>query len=225
MVKGLLLLLLITALISCNVYKSKPLGRTVNETIEWSNTWMVNTNDKDIPRVLLIGDSHVEAYYQKVADGLQSLAYCCKFTSSKSLGDPVLIDQLNLIFKQYDFDVICFNNGLHGGAYSEKQYGKFVPLVYDLLKKHSRKAIIWINTTATRNPEHLDEFTKFNNQVIARNKIVSDFTGAIAIPLLDSYLISASHADYYSKDGVHFNQAGINAEANMIIDKVKTFLK
>jgi len=225
MFKFLSIALLCSIFFSCTLFKSEQKGTTVNETIEWSNTWMVNTNDKDLPRILLIGDSHVEAYYQSVAADLKTIAYCCKFTTSKSLGDPILIDQLELIFKQYDFDVICFNNGLHGGAYSEEQYGKFVPVVYDLLKKHCRKEVIWVNTTAARKGDDLKEFTDFNDQVILRNKIISDFTRANEIPLLDSYTISFNHVDFYAEDGIHFNQAGIKSEASMISEKVKQILK
>ena len=52
---------------------------------------MVSVNNHDLPRVLIIGDSHVERYYPLVAARLQDKAYCSKFTTSRSLGDPALI--------------------------------------------------------------------------------------------------------------------------------------
>ena len=186
---------------------------------------MVNTHDKNLPRILLIGDSHVEAYFPVVLENLKSLAYCCKFTTSRSLGDPILIDQLHLIFKQFNFDVICFNNGLHGYGFTEKQYGKYIPAVYRMLKKHSNKAIVWVNTTGTREKGHLDLHTAFNERVIARNKLVADFSNAKEIPLIDSYDLSEKHPEFYSSDGVHFNQEGIKAEAGLITEKIKSLLK
>jgi hypothetical protein len=225
MIRTILLLLLSSCIFCKPDCRGQSKGKSVNETIEWSNTWMVNTNDSDLPRILLIGDSHVEAYYRSVADELKPVAYCCKFTTSRSLGDPILIDQLELIFKQFDFDVICFNNGLHGSAYSAEEYGTYLPAVFDLLKKHSRKSLLWINTTASRKSGNSKEFTPFNDQVIIRNKLVSEFTGRHGIPLIDFNSLSLNHPEYYSEDGIHFNQAGIAAEAHLIEEKVREALK
>ena len=47
----------------------------ISEGTEWSNTWMVATNKHDLPRVLIIGDSHVERYYQPVSGKLNKKAY------------------------------------------------------------------------------------------------------------------------------------------------------
>ena len=33
---------------------------TINENIEWTNTWVVGNNKHDLPKVLVIGDSHVK---------------------------------------------------------------------------------------------------------------------------------------------------------------------
>jgi hypothetical protein len=225
MIRLFSLLLLNSAIFSCIDYKGKSNGKTVNETIEWSHTWMINTNDSNLPRVLLIGDSHVEAYYPIVADALKMAANCCKFTTSRSLGDPVLIDQLELVFQQYDFDVICFNNGLHGDAYGGEEYGRYIPVVYDLLERHCSKSLVWINTTASRKRENPKEFTAFNAKVIVRNKLVSDFTAKHKIPLIDFNSLSVSHPEYYSEDGIHFNQDGIKAEAGLIAEKVRALLK
>ena len=103
---------------------------SISEGTEWSNTWMVATNKHDLPRVLIIGDSHVERYYQPVTNKLNKIAYCSKFTTSRSLGDPALIAQLKALFFSYKFDVITFNNGLHGVEYSDEQYNSYIPVVY-----------------------------------------------------------------------------------------------
>jgi hypothetical protein len=225
MIRIFLLMLFSSAILSSADCKGQPKGKSVNEDIEWSHTWMINTNDRDLPRVLLIGDSHVEAYYQTVAEELKPVAYCCKFTTSRSLGDPILIDQLELIFKQYEFDVICFNNGLHGSAYSNEEYGSYLPVAYDLLKKHSHKSLIWVNTTASRKGDIPEEFTPFNDKVVIRNKLVGEFTSKNRIPLLNFNSLSLKHPEYYSEDGTHFNQTGIKAEAHLIAEKVREALK
>jgi len=188
--------------------KKEKSNKTINEPIEWTHSWMINTNDTLHPRILIVGDSHVEAYYPFIQDRLQRLANCCKFTTSKSMGDPIFIDQLELIFKQYEFDLICFNNGLHGGGYTTDEYTSYIPVVYALLKKHSKSGVIWVNTTAFRKTGTLDEFSAFNNEVVKRNQRVYDFTKAHKINLIDSYTMSVDHLDYYLNDGIHFNQEG-----------------
>ena len=190
---------------------------SINEDIEWSHTWVVSTNKYDLPKVLIIGDSHVERYYQNVTDKLINKAYCNKFTTSRSLGDPILIDQLRAVFNAYKFDIICFNNGLHGVDYTVKQYSNYIPEVYNLFKKNnSNIKLIWVNITARRVPKNLTDFDKYNTGIINRNKAIADFTKAKQIPLIDFYSLSINHMDYYEPDGIHFNPNGVADEANTV---------
>jgi hypothetical protein len=225
MFRFFVILLFVCVLAGCTTSKRYNDVTTVNETIEWTHSWMVNTNDKQLPRVLIIGDSHVEGYFKFIDENLKSIANCCRFTTSKSLGDPILIDQLELFFKQYDFDIICFNNGLHGKTYSIEEYGKYIPIVYEHLKDHSKKAIIWVNTTATRKPGNLNELSECNDQVLERNKLVADFANTHGILQVDFYSLSINNLDYYVADGTRFNQNGQKAEASLICQQVSQILK
>lgn len=87
------------------------------------------------------------------------------------------------------------------------------------------KAIVWVNTTAKRKPGHLNELLEFNDQVIARNKLVGDFSTANGIPILDFYSVSINNVDYYEDDGIQFIQAGIKAEVGLITEEVRQILK
>ena len=204
--------------------KSKK-NASISEGTEWSNTWMVSTNKNDLPRVLIIGDSHVERYYQVVAGKLSRKAYCCKFTTSRSLGDPALIAQLKVLFFSYQFDVICFNNGLHGVDYSDAQYSSHIPIVYKLFKKSNPGLkLIWVNTTARRLGGKLAEFDQHNPGVINRNKAVEEFTKAKNIPLVDFYTPSIAQLDYYDNDGIHFSKSGVEEQARMLTSEIKNAL-
>ncbi|MFC2125759.1 SGNH/GDSL hydrolase family protein [Bacteroidota bacterium] len=174
-----------------------------------------------MPRILIIGDSHVENYYRIIATELQGEAYCCKLTTSKSLGDPVLIDEIELILKQYDFDVIAFNNGLHGKAYTEEQYGSYIPILYGVFQKMSNAKIIWINTTALRNKKDINVFDDFNIRIIERNKLVEDFARSKNIPVIDMYSLSVDNPEYYKKDGCHFNKEGVIEEGLLLTNEIR----
>jgi hypothetical protein len=210
---------------SCVSIKKTLVGSSVNESTEWSNTFIVGTDKTNLPKVLLIGDSHVERYYPVVTENLNGKAYCSKFTTSRSLGDSNFIEQLDLILKKFDFDVICFNNGLHGEFYSVDEYKNYLPVVYNLIKKKSKKGIIWINTTAIRKRNSLDEFHERNNQIVMRNKVCLEFTTKNQIPLLDFYTASLNNKDYYTNDGIHFNETGVKAQAELLCVEINKKLK
>ena len=92
------------------------------ETVEWIDVWLPHTNDDKLPRVLLIGNSITRGYYPKVEKLLKGKAYVARLTTSKSLGDPALIQEINLIMSYGKFDLVHFNNGLHGWEYTEDEY-------------------------------------------------------------------------------------------------------
>jgi hypothetical protein len=195
--------------------------RSINEDIEWTNTWVVSANKSNLPRVLIIGDSHVERYYPLVADKLQDRAYCSKFTTSRSIGDPALVEQLKSVFFSFKFDIISFNNGLHGVEYTDGQYSRNIPEVYKLFTDYNPGVrLLWVNTTGRRVRDNITVFDEYNEGVINRNKAVENFTRANKIPLIDLYSLSVSHPDYYETDGVHFNKQGVEDEARSISDEI-----
>lgn len=218
------ILLVVVMLTSCALQRKVEKGISKDESTEWSHTFVVGTDKTNLPKVLLIGDSHVEGYYPAVVERLKGIAYCSKFTTSRSLGDPVYIDQLALLFKQFNFDIITFNNGLHGSGYKIEEYSRDIPFVYELLKSKSRKAIIWVNTTAWRMKEKPDEF-KAIKLITERNNLVKEFTSNNQIPLIDFYSISIANKDYYSQDYLHFNNRGVTAQAELICTEINRILK
>ena len=224
MFKELFIIIIIGCLIAGCIESEKADRKSIKEETEWSHTWMVHTSKNDLPRVLIIGDSHVENYYSIIAIELQGAAYCCKLTTSKSLGDPILIDQIEIILKQYNFDIITFNNGLHGKEYTEKQYGGYIPILYDLFLKHSNAKIIWINTTALRNKDNIDEFDDFNARIIKRNQLVEDFLKSRNIPVIDLYSLSVDNTGFYKNDGCHFNSEGVVEEGILVAEQIRKML-
>ncbi len=217
-------ILSLVILSSCHTTKVVK-GRTTNENIEWSSTRVNGANKTDLPHVLIIGDSHVDAYFDAVVKALESKAYPCKFTTSKSMGDPVFLEQLEEMLKQYRFDVISFNNGLHSGAYSAEEYAAFIPLVYKLLTKYGNAKIQWVNTTAMRDSHDLQILRPFNANIVKGNEYVKAFAGKKNIPVIDDYSLSIAHPEFYQNDGVHFTPEGVAAESHNVIQGILALLK
>ena len=209
---------------SCHTTKMTE-GKIINEDIEWSHTWITGTNKTDLPHVLIIGDSHVEGYYPSVEKALDGIAYPCKFTTSKSMGDPILLEQLEEVLKHHHFDVISFNNGLHGRGYTAEEYAAVIPDVYKLLSKYGNPKIQWVNTTAERDHLNLQITDAFNANVVKRNQYVEAFAGKKNIPVIDNYSLSIAHPEFYRSDGVHFIPEGIAAESNNVTQGILMLLK
>jgi hypothetical protein len=187
------------------------------EDIEWVDVWIPGNSVKDKPRVLLIGDSITRAYYDGVAARLKDKAVVARLATSSSVGDPALLAQVSMMLTHHKFDVIHFNNGLHGWDYTEEEYANHFPELLALLKKEGRGAkLIWASSTPIRNREKLEEFESRTERIKARNKIAAEAVTKEGIALDDLFSLVVDHPKYWSNDGVHFAADGVNAEADQV---------
>ena len=202
-----------------------PLAHLAREDIEWLDVWLPNSNDDALPRVLLIGDSITRAYGSRVESLLKGTAYVGRLATSKSLGDPAYLEQVALILREQTFDAIHFNNGLHGEGYTEVEYAAALPKLLTTLRRfapHSR--LMWASSTDVRTEGRLDQFDAFNDRVLRRNAIAAEICARKSIPIDDLYVVVQGHPEFHVKDGVHFTEAGIAAEADQVAAKVRELL-
>jgi hypothetical protein len=196
------------------------------EFYEWANIWIPEATGTKLPRVLLIGDSITQAYSQPVADKLQGKASVARLTTSKSIGDPALLAEVALVLGQCRFDVVHFNNGLHGWGYSESDYREHFPELIAAIRKHAPKAkLIWATTTPVRTAKDLSVVADNTKRVQARNKIAQEIVSKERILVDDLYGLVKDHPEYWSADGVHFNAKGVAVEAEQVAKRVLESLK
>jgi len=62
------------------------------ESTEWCRFYWYNTENTTLPRVLLIGDSIVVGYNEKVVKRLEGKATVAFFSTSKCVGDPATLE-------------------------------------------------------------------------------------------------------------------------------------
>ena len=199
----------------------KNTGLVVLERIEWIQTWVEDIGVDSLPRLMLIGDSHVAQYYSYVKKELQGKFVLGCYAGSKCLGNPYLEKEIKLFLQQYPCDVIVYNNGLHGKEYPDSVYAAHIPKVFEIFRKVAPKAkIIWVNTTPVRKKGNLKAFDAFNEQVIIRNKLARKYMVEQGIPIVNSYKLGVEHPEYYNTGGVHFNTEGKMAEAKGIAEAV-----
>lgn len=191
------------------------------EAIEWCNIWIPDANGTELPRVLLIGDSITGGYGQQVADNLKGKASVARLTTSKSVGDPALLVEVAMVLDQCRFDVVHFNNGLHGWGYSEAEYQSHFPDLVATIRRHAPKArLIWATITPMRQSGKLDVIVADTKRVQARNKIAEGIVGKEGIAVDDLYGLVKDHPEYWSNDGVHFNGKGVVVEAEQVTKRI-----
>jgi GDSL-like Lipase/Acylhydrolase family len=219
--------LIVVALVAagCGASGSSGEPQVVREGIEWLDVWMPDFNARDLPRVLLVGDSIARGYGPKVEQKLKGKAYVARLATSKSVGDPALLLEIELILGQARFDVIHFNNGLHGLGYTEGDYRKAFPDLIATLKKGAPGSkLIWATTTPVRDRDHLDRLDPRTDRVEARNAIAAKLVGLEKMPVDDLFALMAGHPEYHALDGIHFNDKGVAAQAEQVASRIKTVL-
>src|SRR5712672_626543 len=106
------------------------------EAIEWCDIWISHANETNLPRVLLIGDSIARDYYAEVEKRLAGKAFVARLATSRFVADPVLLKEIELVLDGTKFDIIQFNNGMHGWQHSEAEYRKAFPKLIKTIRAH-----------------------------------------------------------------------------------------
>lgn len=200
-------------------------AQIVRESIEWLDVWIPNSNDHALPRVLLIGDSITRGYGKQVETNLKDRAYVARFATSKSLGDPALLDQIALVLREIPFDIIHVNNGMHGDGYSDDSYAAALPQLLAALRHDAPNArLIFCTTTDVRERNKLEKTSPKTERMIRRNQLVAAFAKRENIPVNDLFALIRNHPEYHAADGVHFNEAGSAALAAQVAAEIRKLL-
>lgn len=197
------------------------------EAIEWCDIWISHANETNLPRVLVIGDSVTRAYYPEVEKLLAGKAYVGRLASSAFISDPALLKQIKMVLGEYKFDVIQFNNGMHGWQHSEKEYEQAFPKYLKTIQKYAPNAkLIWANTTPLKvssNSPADNQTQATDERIAARNAIALKFVQAKGIPMNDLNTPMRGHPEYHS-DNIHFNEQGIKLQAAQVAAQIEKML-
>lgn len=181
------------------------------EYIEWCDIWISHANETNLPRVLLIGDSIARDYYPEVEKRLDGKAYVARLTTSRFVSDPVLLKEIELVLDQAKFDVIHFNNGMHGWQHSEVEYRQAFPRLIKAIRSHAPKArMLWATTTPLRDGKGVTGDTRAeysDDRIAARNALAAEIVTARKIQIVDLNAAVRGRPELHS-DNVHFNGQG-----------------
>ena len=217
-----LLVLGLAVFVSTMAMAQKP--TSIPEEIEW--TWEVRPPNPDVnlPNVLLLGDSITRNYFPEVQKRLAGTANVYLMSSSTSVGDPRLEQQIKQFVQMENvhFRVIHFNNGMHGWAYTEQQYKSEFPEFLRTLRSLVRGdgQLIWASTTPVRSDT---PHGATNPRVEERNRIALEFVRP-GIVIDDQFALMRKHGDLY-EDSVHFNPAGAAIQGDQAAEAIRSALR
>jgi hypothetical protein len=195
------------------------------ESIEWCDVWITHANETNLPRVLLIGDSITRDYYGEVEKRLAGKAFVGRLTTSRFAADPVLLKEIECVLSGGKFDVVQFNNGMHGWQHREAEYKKAIPQLTKTIRKHAPKAkLIWATTTPLRNGKAETWDTKVaysDERIAARNALAAEVMTSDKIAIVDLNAAVRGRSELHS-DNVHFKGEGsqiLAAEVASAVEK------
>lgn len=179
------------------------------EQQEWLRLWCDDTKDALLPRVALIGDSITEQTYQVVKMELEGIAVVDYFATSYSISSPTYRKMLKAFVSDTNYDVICYNYGLHGEDIAADDYEfNYFKSLKEITK--SAKTVICL-TTEVRCKDELDKVDeKWKKIVKERNTRAIKVAKKLNASVVDLYELSVKLGkDAKVTDGIHFNEAGV----------------
>ena len=169
------------------------------EAIEWCDIWQPNQTKSGLPRVLLIGDSITRGYYPVVQKQLQGRALVDRLTTSAFVSDPMLAAQIAMVLDNSHYDIIHFNNGMHGWQHSEEEYRAGFPGLVETIRRHAPAAkLIWAATTPLKEsvPVKPGEPRSSDERIAARNAIALEIVKPQGIVVDDLFAPMKGHPNF-----------------------------
>lgn len=136
-----------------------------HENTEWSIYYGYHLTDqnRDLPRVLLVGDSICNAYQRGVAqilDGKMNVSY---WVSSYCVTSPGYLKRLALCLDEAKYDVIHFNNGLHSLGTPTEDWAKGLEAALRLIREKQPSArIVWATSTPLKDAKRTEKVRELN---------------------------------------------------------------
>lgn len=189
------------------------------ETFEWICSRQDHNDKEDLPRVLLIGDSITRGYESIVCNRLRGTAYVDYIATSYAIDSKSYYNLIKSIFSYNKYDLVHFNNGLHGIHVSPKIYKKRLEKV---LKMFSNTKVVMALTTQLFYEGKSEIEKKWFQRVNERNESMLEIAKEYGISVDDLYTISCTlqKGDLYG-DGVHFSNSGYEILSDAVEKSIK----
>ncbi len=202
------------------------------EYAEWNDFWWEKAGDFSRRRVLLIGDSITRSYRDRVQETYKPERIAIdKLCGSRCAGDPILTAEIDLMtgpLNGYRYEVIHFNNGLHGACndteISLDEYMQGVKDIVSVLRRNQPDAkLVLVTSTpmSEKGTTSAERFDKNNDMILERNAFLREYAKENGFYLNDLYALVSGSAEFPKSDYVHFSAPA----AAKIGDHVSDFIR
>ena len=148
-----------------------------HENIEWSTAYAYGMTDetKDLPRVLLVGDSICQGYQEFVRKRLKGKMNVSYWASSYCVTSPAYLPLLSVYLNEAKYDVIHFNNGLHSLETPTEAYKNCFRTAIELIRRRQPQAkFVWCSSTPLKDAAKTAKCRELN---AAAAQVVAEFGG------------------------------------------------
>lgn len=187
------------------------------ENTEWSESYSFHMTDdnRDLPRILLVGDSITYHYQEELRRLLKGRFVVSYWVSSYSVSRPIFKKYLDICLDDAEYDIIHFNNGLHSLLEDSVEWGSGVERALLHIKaKQPRATIVFATSTPLK-----DE--KKTHKVSELNKVGCQVASRLGIVIDDLYaLVDPYDRKIYWRDMYHHTKELSNVEASKVADCV-----
>ncbi len=185
------------------------------ETYEWSDFWCEYANDAETFRVLYIGDSisrSMRYILNRVADGKIRID---NFATSKGIDNPFLKEEINIFKSQQErYDLVLFNNGLHGFHLNTEEYGRhygeMIQYLNDIFEDVPIEAVLTTFTSRDNMQKAVEE----------RNAAACRVAKEHGVKVIDLYKPSYENRGLLADDGVHWKNDGCEMFAAILLEEI-----
>ncbi len=194
----------------------------IRERSEWSNIWWDVANDRELPRVLLIGDSISVGYGGTVIEKLAGTAHVDRLSNSRNILDPIHLKETRLMLEDCRYAAIHFNNGLHGFHLTTAQYAQGLRAYVKLLRELAPDTpLIWASSTPITVNDHPEQLAESNGTVLERNAAAAALMAELGVATNDLYTLVVAHPEWKTGDGYHFNGDGQRAQGEAVAAAIR----
>ena len=148
-----------------------------HENVEWSVSHAYGLTDetRDLPRVLLIGDSICSGYKDGVRERLKGKMNVTYWVSSYCVTSPAYLPLLSVYLDEAKYDVVHFNNGLHSLSTPTDAWAKGFKAALELIRtKQPGAKLVWCSSTPLANDAKTAKCRELN---AAAARVVAELGG------------------------------------------------
>lgn len=190
------------------------------EQFEWIHSWSDNTNNQDLPRVLLIGDSITNGYQEIVRETLRGKCYVDYISTSYTLNSSFFFKLIVNYMNNNKYDVIHLNQGLHGFSMSKKTYKEKLRKIISKIPSSSK--VILAESTIVNKQGNKTVDKRWGKKLEERNGAVNELVKEMNLSINHLFEVSKNIPnDLRNEDGTHYLCGGYQMLAIEVVSAIE----